>query len=191
MGVVVSSRRYETYGSSRGQLQWDGTRGETRFRLSAKRTSPFKSAGPSVQSTIGSRVVPISGSNVGNTMFRGSVKGTGYPLHWAVSPSSAPMRHRVPSHFNWSLLSVSHDNWAATDWVRKRPLSLSLSLALFVFLCAHKQERRRICQGQTLQCTTFAAIIFSRIIQTAMRESAKEGGLLYSFSAHIVWCRQV
>jgi len=30
---------------SRGQLKCDGTRAETRFRLSAKRTSPFKSAG--------------------------------------------------------------------------------------------------------------------------------------------------
>ena len=28
-----------------GQLKSDGTRTETRFRLSAKRTSPFKSAG--------------------------------------------------------------------------------------------------------------------------------------------------
>ena len=34
----------------------------------------------SVQST-GSRGVRISGSNAGYTMFRGSVKGTGYPLH--------------------------------------------------------------------------------------------------------------
>jgi len=29
-------------------LKCDGTRAETRFRLSAKRTSPFKSAGASV-----------------------------------------------------------------------------------------------------------------------------------------------
>jgi len=39
----------------------DGTRAETRFGLSAKRTSPFKSAGVSVQSTAGSRRVRISG----------------------------------------------------------------------------------------------------------------------------------
>jgi hypothetical protein len=31
--------------------------------------------------------VRISGSNAGYTMFRGSVKGTGYPLHSPVSPS--------------------------------------------------------------------------------------------------------
>jgi len=69
------------------RLKCDGTRAETRFRLSAKRTSPFKSAGASVQSTTGSRGVRIGGSNAGYTMFRGSVKGTGYPLHSAVSPS--------------------------------------------------------------------------------------------------------
>jgi len=71
----------------RGQLKCDGTRGETRFRLSANRTSQFKSAGMSVQSTTGSRGARISGSNAGYTMFRGSVKGTGYPLHLPVSPS--------------------------------------------------------------------------------------------------------
>ena len=46
-------------------LKCDGTRAETRFRLSAKRTSPFKSAGVSVQSTTGSRSVRISSSNAG------------------------------------------------------------------------------------------------------------------------------
>jgi len=71
----------------RGQLKYDGTREETRFRLSAKRTSPFKSAGASVQSTAGSRGVRIGGSNAGYTMFRGSVRSTGYPLHSHVSPS--------------------------------------------------------------------------------------------------------
>jgi len=43
--------------------------------------------GASVQSTTGSRGVRINGSNDGYTMFRGSVKGTGYPLHSPVSPS--------------------------------------------------------------------------------------------------------
>ena len=86
--------------SCRGQLKCDGTRAETRFRLSAKRTSPFESAGASVQSTTGGRGVRISGSNAGYTMFRGSVKGTGYPLHSPVSPSlPSPVHHRVPSYF--------------------------------------------------------------------------------------------
>jgi len=36
-------------------LKPDGTHAETRFRLSPKRTAPFKSVGASVQSTAGSR----------------------------------------------------------------------------------------------------------------------------------------
>ena len=49
--------------------------------------------GASVQSTTVSRCVLISGSNVSNAgynMFRGSVKGIGYPLHSPVS-SSLPL----------------------------------------------------------------------------------------------------
>jgi len=80
-------RRHLVYTSIRGQLKCNGTRAETRFRLSAKRASPFKSAGASFQSTTDSRGVRISGSNAGYTMFRGSVKGTGYPLYLPVSPS--------------------------------------------------------------------------------------------------------
>ena len=69
--------------TSRLRMKCDSTRTETRFRLSAKRTSPFKSAGESVHSTAGSRGVRISGSNAGYTMFRGSVKSTGHPLAFA------------------------------------------------------------------------------------------------------------
>jgi len=72
------------------RLKCAGTRAEIRFRLSAKRTNPFKSAGASVQSTTGSRGVRIrgsNGSNAGYNMFRGSVKSTGYPLHSTLSPS--------------------------------------------------------------------------------------------------------
>jgi len=58
---------------SRARLKRDGTRAETRFGLSAKRTSPFKSArAVLVQSTTGSRGVRFSdrnGSNAGYTMF--------------------------------------------------------------------------------------------------------------------------
>jgi len=89
-------------------LKCDGARAETRFRLSAKWTSPFKSAGASVQSTTGSRGVCISGSNPGYTMFRGSVKGAAYPLHSPVFPSlPLPVHHRVPSHFNWTLTGMT------------------------------------------------------------------------------------
>ena len=53
----------------RPDAERDGTRAETRIGLSAKRTSPFKSAGGSVQSTAGSRGVRINGSNGSNAGY--------------------------------------------------------------------------------------------------------------------------
>jgi len=88
----------------RVQLKCDSTRAETRFRLSAKRTSPFKWAGgvssfdywqPGFCAS-----AFIVGSNAGYTMFRGSVKGTGYPLHSPVSPSLPFPRVTVYHHIS-------------------------------------------------------------------------------------------
>ena len=50
---------------SRARLKRDGARAETRFDLSEKWMSPFKSAAESVQSTAGSRGVRISGQTMG------------------------------------------------------------------------------------------------------------------------------
>ena len=88
------------------RLKCDGTCAETRFRLSAKRTSPFKSTRASVQSTTSSRGVRISGSNARSIMFRGSVKSTGYPLHSAVSPSlplPCAITFQLYSPLEWSV----------------------------------------------------------------------------------------
>jgi len=77
--------------SGRLRLKCDDTCAETRFCLSAKRSSTFKSVVASVQSTTGSPGVCLSssnGSNAGYTMFQGCVKGTVYQLHSPVSPSS-------------------------------------------------------------------------------------------------------
>jgi len=95
-GGSMKSRKYQAYHAitnssasetGRLRLKCDGTRAETRFSLSAKQTSPFKSAGVSVQWNTGSRGVRISNSNAEYTMFCGSVKSTGYPLYSPVSPS--------------------------------------------------------------------------------------------------------
>ena len=87
--VKLYFQAFVTFG--RGQLKCDGTRAKTRFRLSAKQTSPFKSAGGvSSVDYWHSRGVRISGSNAGYTMFRGSVKSTGYPLHSLV-PTTLPI----------------------------------------------------------------------------------------------------
>jgi len=46
----------------------------------------------------------IVGSNAEYTMFRGSVKETGYPFHSPFPLHFPSLRNRVPSHFNWNLL---------------------------------------------------------------------------------------
>jgi hypothetical protein len=87
-------------------LKCDGIRTETRFHLSAKRRSPFKLAGASVQSTTGNRSVRISdsnGSNAGYTMFWGSVKSTGNLLHMPVSPSLPLLCVTVCHHISTGL----------------------------------------------------------------------------------------
>ena len=113
-----------TFTICRLRLKCDGTRAETIFRLSAKRTSPFKSARASVQSTTVSRGVSISGSNAGYTMFRGSVKSTGYPIHSPVSPSlPPPVRPRVPSVFKSTQILTA---FPLQQWLRERSSMLRL-----------------------------------------------------------------
>jgi len=65
----------------------DGTHAETRFGLSAKRTSPFKLAGVSVQSTTGSQGMRMSGQQLHRPCYDVQRKTTGYPLHSHLSPS--------------------------------------------------------------------------------------------------------
>jgi len=60
--------------------------------------------GASVQSSTGSRGVRISGSNAEYTMFRGSVKDTGYPLYSPVSPSRLLPCVTVCHHISTGLL---------------------------------------------------------------------------------------
>ena len=89
------------------RLKCDGTSAGTRFCLLAKWTSPFKSVGASVQSTTGSLGVRISSSNAGCTMFRGSVKSTGYPLHSPVSPSLPILCTTVCHHVSNGLYKIN------------------------------------------------------------------------------------
>jgi hypothetical protein len=96
-------------------MKCDDTRAENKFRLSAKRASSFKSAGASSQSTTGSRGVRISGSNAGYTMFRGSMKGTGYPLQSPVSPSLLLPMSPCAITSLWKIASL----WEMFIWIAK------------------------------------------------------------------------
>ena len=79
----------------------DGTPAETRFCLSAKRTSPFKSAGVSIQWSTGSRAVRISGQQLYRPCSDVQSKAAGYPLHSHLSPSlplpCVTVCHQVPN----------------------------------------------------------------------------------------------
>ena len=137
------------------RLKCDGTRAETRFRLSAKWTSPFKSAGASVHSTPGSQGVHISSSNAGYTMFRGSVKSIGYPLHSPVSPSlplpCVTACQHISAGFYLTLACLSY-NW-------QRQIYLPL-----------------VCYPQTFDCVSFLSSVACYASRTVCYY---EGGLLY------------
>jgi len=97
----------EAHSSSRTigrlRLKCGGTRAETRFCLLPKRTSPFKSAGVSVQSNAGSQGVRIIGSNAGYTMFQGSVRVLAthsirqFPLHFPSRASPCAITFQLDS----------------------------------------------------------------------------------------------
>ena len=90
----------------------DGTRAETRFRFSPKRTSPFKSVGVSVQSTVGSRGVRISFSDSGYTTFGGGVRVLAthcicqFPLHFPSRASPCATRFRTISTVHLDIIKV-------------------------------------------------------------------------------------
>ena len=99
---------------STARAEPDSTRAETSFRLSPKRTSPFKSAGESVQSTAGSRGVCISISNAGYTTFRVCVRVLAthsirqFPLHFPsrASPCATTFRTQYKSPKSWRYFSL-------------------------------------------------------------------------------------
>ena len=83
--------------------------------------SPFNSARASIESTAGSRGVRTSGSNAGYTMFRGSVKSSGYPFHSPVSTSLPLPCVTVCHHISTGLYQIySEESVLQTKAIRKR-----------------------------------------------------------------------
>jgi hypothetical protein len=88
------------------RLKCDGTRAETRFCFSTKRTGPFKSVGVSVQWTAVRRAVRISLQGLYcscKPVFCSHVTLTGYPLHSLVSPSLLLLCVTVCHHISTGL----------------------------------------------------------------------------------------
>jgi len=89
---------------SRLRLKCDCTRAETRFRLLAKRTSPFKSAGGRQFSRLLAAEMCVSAVVMQDTACSEVVwrvlathSTRHFPLHFPT------LLHRVPSQFNWTL----------------------------------------------------------------------------------------
>ena len=148
--TLRSSRAHSLTSDSRWWrllLKYDGTPAEIIFRLSAKRRSPFKSAGASVQSTTGSRGVRISGSNAGYAKFRSSVKGADYPPHSPVCPSlpllcvtvchhvlTVLCQFRIPQHlFNQIPPSPTEDNVSPLTVCSPPYLTVSFDASVSIF----------------------------------------------------------
>jgi len=105
------------------------------FLTDCKWMSPFKSAGTSVQLTAGSRGVRISGSNAGYSMFRGSVKGTGYPLHSPVSPSLPLLCVTVCHHISTGVYNQSF-HMAAWNVTTHYVLDYNKQKYLCMYMCS-------------------------------------------------------
>jgi len=92
------------------RLKCDGTCAETRFRLSAKRTNPFKSVGG--VSSVDYWQASCAHQPAGFVLLVQACVLQSCDAYWLPTPfscfpfTSPPVRRRVPSHFNWTLRRV-------------------------------------------------------------------------------------
>jgi len=104
---------------SRARLKRDGTRAETRFGLSAKRTSPFKLAGGGAQFRRLLAAEVCASAVVMAVMLDTPCSEVECKTYWLLTPlacfpfTSPTVRHRVPSGFNWTL-----QNWHPNNDLR-------------------------------------------------------------------------
>ena len=112
--------------SIRARAEPDVTRAETTFCLPPKRTSRFKSAGESVQSTAGSRGARISVSNAGYITCRGGVgvlvtpSIRQFPLHFPsrASPCATTFRKQYNTRCFYTATMVARTRLTVTRTVR-------------------------------------------------------------------------
>jgi hypothetical protein len=122
---------------------------------SAKRTSPFKSAGASIRLTTGTQGVRISDSNAGYTVFWGSVKCTGYSFHSPVSPLPPLLCVTVCHHISTGLYCIYPNMWpqffpylSPEKWV----VTVTLKIQLILCLCLPENQ---VCHGVSLCSCTY------------------------------------
>ena len=103
----TSRARSQAAFTGRLRLKCDGTRAETSFRLSAKRTSPFKSAGG--VSSVDYWQASCAHQPAGFVLLVQACVLQSCDAYWLPTPfscfpfTSPPVRQRVPSHFKRSL----------------------------------------------------------------------------------------
>jgi hypothetical protein len=114
-GLTVHHQEFKTVHTATGicqtgrlHLKCDGTRAETRFRLSTKRTSPFKSAGG--VSSVDYWQASSANQPAGFVLHVQACVLQSCDTYWSPTPfscfpfTSPPVRHRVPSHVKRCLL---------------------------------------------------------------------------------------
>jgi hypothetical protein len=161
MASITSQLRYRKIWV-RLHLKCDGACAETRFRVSVKRMCPFKSAGASVQSTIGSQGVRISGSNAGY-----SIRWS--PLHFPSCASPCSITFQLDSttaihHLlfygqawgSWKIKSVGQTVATHISW----PLYVSLSLSDDSFIHSFHWHVENV----TIPCSSLKLLPFLSVI---------------------------
>jgi hypothetical protein len=111
------------------RLKCDGTRSETRFRLSARRRVHWNRRGASVQSSTGSRGVRISGSNVDTpcsevvwrVLATHSIRQ--FPFHFPSRASSRAITFQLDSSFH---SCSSKDTHTGNNWSREGYTNLQI-----------------------------------------------------------------
>ena len=104
LGVSFKRQMHVNHKGCRLRLKCNCTRTETKFRLSAKWTVPFKSARASVLAG------QLRTSACGFVLLVRACVLLSCDGYWLPTPfsffpfTSPPLRHCVPSHFNWNLL---------------------------------------------------------------------------------------
>ena len=133
-----------TKSHSRLRLKCDGTSAETRFHLSTKRTSPFKSAGGSVQSNTGRRAVHINLQGLYcscKPVFCSHVTLTGYPLHSLISPSLLLPCATVCHHISTGLYNFASGRGRIVAKSANNPSNPSVRLSIRLSACIRAAPR--------------------------------------------------
>ena len=139
-------------------MKCDGTCAETRFRLSKKRTSPFKSAGgvssvdywqPRCAHQLAGFVLLVQ------ACVLQSCDGYWLPTPFSCLPfTSPPVRHRVPSHFNWTIHTIFSKQALCLVGVHIPPNTLIIVCAETRFRLSAKRTSPFKSAGASVQSTT-------------------------------------